>query len=37
MDHGRIVDDGSPSELSRRPGPYRDLLDRQQMVDLEPA
>ena len=37
MDHGRIVDDGSPTELSRRPGPYRDLLDRQQMVDMEPA
>jgi ATP-binding cassette subfamily B protein len=37
MDHGRIVDDGSPFELSRRAGPYRDLLDRQQMVDLEPA
>jgi ATP-binding cassette subfamily B protein len=37
MDQGRIVDDGSPSELSRRTGPYRDLLDRQQMVDFEPA
>ncbi len=31
MDRGRIVDDGSPSVLARRPGPYRDLLDRQHM------
>jgi len=37
MDRGRIVDDGSPSELARRTGPYRDLLDRQQMVDFAPA
>jgi ATP-binding cassette subfamily B protein len=31
MDRGRIVDDGTPSELARRAGPYRDLLDRQRM------
>ncbi len=31
MDRGRIIDDGTPGELARRPGPYRDLLDKQQM------
>jgi ATP-binding cassette subfamily B protein len=31
MDRGRIIDDGTPSELARRPGPYRDLLDKQHM------
>jgi ATP-binding cassette subfamily B protein len=31
MDRGRIVDDGTPGELARRAGPYRDLLDRQRM------
>jgi ATP-binding cassette subfamily B protein len=31
MDGGRIIDDGSPSELAHRPGPYRDLLDKQRM------
>ncbi len=31
MDRGHIVDDGSPSALANRPGPYRDLLDKQQM------
>ncbi len=36
MDEGRIVDDGSPDELSHRPGPYRDLL-RKQMMEAEPA
>jgi ATP-binding cassette, subfamily B, bacterial len=36
MDRGRIVDDGTPSALASRPGPYRDLLDKQQM-DLTPA
>jgi ATP-binding cassette subfamily B protein len=39
MDRGRIVDDGSPFALAHRPGPYRDLLDRQRMdvddVDME--
>ena len=29
MDHGRVVDQGSPKELSARPGLYRDLLLRQ--------
>jgi ATP-binding cassette subfamily B protein len=36
MDKGRIVDDGTPGELARRAGPYRDLLDKQQM-DYEVA
>ena len=31
MDRGRIIDDGTPQELAHRPGPYRDLLDRQRM------
>jgi ATP-binding cassette subfamily B protein len=31
MDRGRIVDDGSPSELAARPGPYRELLKKQHM------
>jgi ATP-binding cassette subfamily B protein len=31
MDAGRIVDDGSPGALAARPGPYRDLLRKQQM------
>jgi ATP-binding cassette subfamily B protein len=31
MDRGCIIDDGTPSALANRPGPYRDLLDRQQM------
>jgi ATP-binding cassette subfamily B protein len=31
MDHGRIVDDGSPRELANRAGPYRDLLEKQRM------
>ncbi len=31
MDKGRIVDDGSPSELAARPGPYRELLRKQRM------
>ena len=31
MDRGHIIDDGSPAALAARPGPYRDLLDRQQM------
>jgi len=32
MEAGRVIDDGSPDELSHRPGPYRDLL-RQQMME----
>jgi ATP-binding cassette subfamily B protein len=35
MDHGRIVDDGSPAELASRPGPYRDLLRKQRMEKVE--
>jgi ATP-binding cassette subfamily B protein len=31
MDRGRIIDDGTPAALSRRPGPYRDLLEKQHM------
>jgi len=30
MQNGRIVQDGTPDELQRRNGPYRDLLTRQQ-------
>jgi ATP-binding cassette subfamily B protein len=40
MDRGRIVDDGSPTELAARPGPYRDLLRKQHMepvVEVETA
>lgn len=29
MNHGRVIDDGSPDELENRPGPYRDLLNHQ--------
>jgi len=29
MQDGRVVDDGPPALLARRPGPYRDLLQRQ--------
>ena len=32
MAEGRIVQDGAPAELERRPGPYRELLGRQAMV-----
>ena len=35
MDKGRIVDDGSPAALAARPGPYRDLLRKQQQL-VEP-
>jgi ATP-binding cassette subfamily B protein len=31
MDRGRIVDDGPPGVLAMRPGPYRDLLRKQQL------
>jgi ATP-binding cassette subfamily B protein len=36
MDRGHIIDDGTPAALAGRAGPYRDLLDRQQM-DHAPA
>jgi ABC-type multidrug transport system fused ATPase/permease subunit len=29
MQDGRIVDQGTPNNLARRPGPYRDLLRHQ--------
>ena len=31
MDHGRIIDDGTPAALAARPGPYRDLLLKQSL------
>jgi ATP-binding cassette subfamily B protein len=37
MDKGRIVDDGSPTVLAARPGPYRELLRKQQMEPLSAA
>jgi ABC-type multidrug transport system fused ATPase/permease subunit len=36
MDHGRIVEDGPPPVLAARPGPYRDLLRKQQLADPLP-
>jgi ATP-binding cassette, subfamily B, bacterial len=36
MDRGRIVDDGPPGVLAMRPGPYRDLLRKQQLVEPLP-
>jgi len=30
IQHGRLVDDGAPQELARRPGIYRDVLLRQE-------
>ncbi|HTI80244.1 MAG TPA: ABC transporter ATP-binding protein [Acetobacteraceae bacterium] len=33
MDRGRIVDDGPPTELALRPGPYRDMLRKQQFAE----
>jgi len=32
MSAGRVVEDGPPDVLAARPGPYRDLLDRQMMA-----
>ncbi len=37
MAEGRIVDEGSPAALAARPGPYRDLLRRQETVRLDRA
>jgi ATP-binding cassette, subfamily B, bacterial len=36
MDHGRIIDDGPPDVLAARPGPYRDLLRKQQLLEPVP-
>jgi ATP-binding cassette subfamily B protein len=36
MDHGRIIDDGSPDVLAARPGPYRELLRKQQLLEPIP-
>jgi ATP-binding cassette, subfamily B, bacterial len=36
MDQGRIIDDGSPDALASRPGPYRDLLRKQQLLEPIP-
>jgi ATP-binding cassette, subfamily B, bacterial len=36
MDQGRIIDDGAPDVLAARPGPYRDLLRKQQMLEPLP-
>ncbi len=36
MDHGRIIDDGPPDVLAARPGPYRDLLRKQQLLEPLP-
>jgi ATP-binding cassette subfamily B protein len=32
MDAGEVIDDGSPQELSHRPGPYRELLRAQNQM-----
>jgi ATP-binding cassette, subfamily B, bacterial len=37
MDKGRIVDDGSPTALANRPGPYRDLLRKQRIEPMSAA
>jgi len=38
MDGGAVIDDGTPQELSHRPGPYRELLRAQhQMAEPELA
>ena len=37
MDQGRIIDDGSPFVLANRPGPYRELLRKQQMDPVSAA
>jgi ATP-binding cassette subfamily B protein len=36
MDLGRIVDDGPPDVLAARPGPYRELLRKQQLLKPVP-
>jgi ATP-binding cassette subfamily B protein len=36
MDAGRVVEDGPPQVLANRPGPYRELLRRQQTPLRQP-
>ncbi len=35
MEAGRVIDDGAPDVLARRPGPYRDLLRKQGLETFE--
>ncbi len=37
MDQGAVIDVGSPAELSARPGPFRDLLSRQNVIPMSRA
>lgn len=37
MADGRIVDEGAPAHLARRPGPYRELLRHQETAPLDQA
>jgi ATP-binding cassette subfamily B protein len=37
MDQGAVIDDGSPTELASRPGPFRDLLQRQNVIPMSRA
>lgn len=37
MESGRMVDDGTPEQLARRPGPYRVLLEQQALERISAA
>ena len=37
MQAGRVIDDGPPGVLAERPGPYRELLRRQGLLEDAPA
>ena len=37
MDAGRVIDDGPPSALASRPGPYRELLRKQMVEEVRSA
>ncbi len=37
LDHGRIIEDGSPEALAQRDGPFRHLLRTQQMHKADPV